>query len=84
MTDLDRFEGYLVHPEFSHVSWRPWCGVVMLYAYRRDTTSPSGVVLLGGIQESQEVADLMNKHGKGAQMGGQMGEMACRRGMTGR
>lgn len=42
----------LLDQKFSHSRFRRWCGVGIVYIYHRDATSPSGVLLVAGAEES--------------------------------
>ena len=71
---LAKFEEAIQRPDFSHVSYRRWCGVDLLYAYQRDSTSPSGVRLMTSCKDNAESQAILAKYSKRAQAGGQMGE----------
>lgn len=61
-------------PDFSHVSYRSWCGVDLLHFYRRAPESPSHCELIGSCGDTPEMRALIAAEGKRApQRGGQMG-----------
>jgi hypothetical protein len=71
---LEQFKRALAHPDFSHVSYRHWCGQLIYWVYFRDINSPSGVKFSGtAINECSEASTIMRELDKPLYRGGQRG-----------
>jgi hypothetical protein len=66
---------FLAHPDFRHVSRRSWCGCTMLNVYRVDKDSPSGCLLIGGVEEGPAVLRVIEEAGVSIYAGGCMGNV---------
>lgn len=78
------FEDALTAEDFSHVSHRSWCGRNQLHVYRRDVDSPTQCLLrTSGDGDDPRIQAIMRRRGKHSVLGGQRGEMACRRALRG-
>jgi hypothetical protein len=82
-SDRTRLTEVLTRADFSHFSYRSWCGQNLIYAYKRDPGSPSGCMLIDSFPDCDEIRAIISNAGKGVQAGGQMGHAACAAGMTG-
>lgn len=82
--DLDAFRVLISRDDFSHVSYRSWCGVNFLHVYIRKQESPSGCWLIGSVIDNDDARTILASAGRGAQQGGLMGEGACRNQIRGR
>lgn len=74
MTEREEFIAALDHAKFSHVSIRRWCGL-QAYVYHHDATSPSGVVLAGGLPE-EEARPILTARAQASYFGPQRGDLA--------
>lgn len=81
--DLEQLRAALRRPDFSHVSYRRWCGVDQLYVYITDRDSPSGCAYLTGCTDTEAARVVLVEEGKQAQAGGQQGYGACVAAMRG-
>jgi hypothetical protein len=81
--DLEQLRVACRRPDFSHVSYRRWCGVDQLYVYVADPASPSGCSYLTGCTDDEAARAVLIEEGKQAQAGGQQGHAACVAGMRG-
>jgi hypothetical protein len=52
----------ITHPDFSHTTYVERCFQESILFYRRDETSPSGVILLGGVEFNPANKAELTKH----------------------
>lgn len=74
MTKQEEFIAAMESPKFSHVSVRQWCGV-QCYVYHHDASSPSGVIIAGGLPED-EARPILDARRIPAHFGPQRGDLA--------
>jgi hypothetical protein len=71
---LEALRAALRRPDFSHVSYRSWCGQDLLFLYRRAPESPSHCELIeGGCRDTPEARRVIAEEGRRVQAGGQQG-----------
>ncbi len=71
------FEQALSDARFSHCSSREWCGAVVVHAYFREPTSPSGV-LLAASAKLPDVQQLLSARGIHVTHGPTRGDIAAK------
>ncbi|SRR6266404_7194904 len=64
------------HPDFSHTTFVERCGRNSILFYKREATSPSGVLLISGVEATKENLDILHSLGKREIPGPSRGEMA--------
>lgn len=71
--DLDKLRALLRAHDYSHTSYRSWCGVDQLHVYRIDHTSPTQCWLAWTFGDSAMTRAVLAEEDKRAQAGGQRG-----------
>lgn len=71
MCNLEFLRAALQRPDFSHVSYRTWCGHDLLCVYVVVAASPTNCTLLDGFSDTDETRAVLAECGKRAQAGGQ-------------
>ncbi len=78
--DIEKLREMVRRSDFSHVSYRSWCGADLIHVYRREPASPSHCELVWGCYDTPEVRAVIADEGKlQPQAGGQMGNGGERR-----
>lgn len=70
--NVDELRAHLRRSDFSHVSYRSWCGQDLLWIYRREPKSPTHCEVMFGCEDTPETRRILAEEGKRAQAGGQM------------
>lgn len=58
--DIETVRDILKRDDISHTRYRDWCGQGQIYIYKRDASSPSGVLLLTAIAATKEIEDMLS------------------------